>query len=46
MGRYDDLMGRITSGEKILIDGATGSEMQRRGVPEHTDGWYGGAALS
>lgn len=39
-------MARIASGEKILIDGATGSEMTRRGVPEHPNAWSGGAALS
>ncbi len=46
MTRYENLMARIASGEKILIDGATGSEMTRRGVPEHENGWSGGAALS
>lgn len=44
MSRYADLMARIRAGEKILIDGATGSEMQRRGVPGHDNGWFGGAA--
>lgn len=46
MSRYDDLMARIASGEKVLIDGATGSEMDRRGVQRHANGWLGGAALS
>jgi len=46
MTRYETLMRRISAGEKILLDGATGSEMRRRGVPAHTDGWFGGAALS
>ena len=46
MSRYDDLMARIASGEKVLIDGATGSEMDRRGVQAHDNGWLGGAALS
>lgn len=46
MTRYDDLMARIAAGEKILIDGPTGSEMERHGVPSHANGWYGGAALS
>jgi homocysteine S-methyltransferase len=46
MSRYDDLMSRIAAGEKILIDGATGTEMERRGVPGHDNGWFGGAALS
>ena len=38
MSRYDDLMARITAGEKVLIDGATGSEMDRRGVRAHANG--------
>ncbi len=46
MSRYDDLMERIAAGEKLLIDGATGSEMERRGVPGHANGWFGGAALT
>lgn len=46
MSRYDDLMARIEAGEKVLIDGATGSEMDRRGVQRHENGWLGGAALS
>lgn len=46
MGNYERLLGRVRAGEKLLIDGATGSEMERRGVPEHSNGWFGGAALS
>ncbi len=44
--RYQALMERARSGAPVLIDGATGSECMRRGVPERTNGWSGGAALS
>lgn len=46
MTRYDDLMKRARAGERIVIDGATGSECLRRGVPELSNGWSGGAALT
>lgn len=46
MGRYDSMMKRIASGECILIDGATGTEAERRGVPQLDNAWNGGAALS
>ena len=45
MSRYDALYQRIESGEKILINGATGTEVEIRGVPQiimrlrHNDGW-------
>ena len=44
--RYERLRDRARSGEVILIDGATGSECFRRGVPEHEVGWSGGAVLT
>ncbi len=43
---YDRLIDRARAGELVLIDGATGSECFRRGVPRHELGWSGGAALS
>ncbi len=46
MSRYDRLMTRARAGERILIDGATGSECLVRGVPELDNGWSGGAVLS
>ena len=46
MTRYDAMMKRIRSGEKILIDGATGTEIVRRGVPQLDNAWNGGGALS
>ena len=46
MSRYSELMQRIQAGECILIDGATGTEMERRGVPQLDNAWNGGGALS
>ena len=46
MGGYDRLMDRIAHGEKILIDGATGTEIERRGVPQLDNAWNGGGASS
>ena len=34
MNRYDKLLKRIQNGETILIDGGTGTEVERRGVPQ------------
>ncbi len=46
MGDYGRLMDRIAKGERILIDGATGTEIERRGVPQLDNAWNGGGALS
>lgn len=46
MNRYDELMRRLQSGECILMDGATGTEIERRGVPQLENAWNGGGALS
>ncbi len=46
MSLYDKLMGRICDGERILIDGATGTEIERRGVPQLDNAWNGGGARS
>ncbi|MBO67790.1 MAG: homocysteine methyltransferase [Acidiferrobacteraceae bacterium] len=46
MTRYEKLMERIDNGEFILIDGATGTEMERRGVPKLEHAWNGGGAIS
>ena len=46
MSRYEKLMDRIRDGERILIDGATGTEIERRGVPQLDNAWNGGGALS
>ena len=39
-------MDRIAKGERILIDGATGTEIERCGVPQLENAWNGGGALS
>ncbi len=46
VNRYERLIERARAGELIRIDGATGSEVIRRGVPEHEHGWSGAAALT
>jgi S-methylmethionine-dependent homocysteine/selenocysteine methylase len=46
MNRYQQLIERIVAGEKILIDGATGTEIELRGVPQLENAWNGGGALS
>ncbi|MGI9303140.1 MAG: homocysteine S-methyltransferase family protein [Gammaproteobacteria bacterium] len=37
---------RIARGETVLIDGATSTELERRGVPMHDSAWSGAAMLS
>ena len=44
--RHQRLISQIERGARILIDGATGTELERRGVPELDNAWTGGAALS
>ncbi len=46
MTRYESLLGRLERGAHILIDGATGTEIERRGVPQLDNAWNGGGALS
>ncbi len=46
MARYDKLLGRLRAGEQILIDGGTGTEVERRGVPQLENAWNGGGTLS
>ena len=44
--RYEKLMQRIANGEQILIDGATGTEVERRGVPKVKGAWNAGGAVT
>lgn len=44
--RYNSVMARIADGGRVLIDGATGTEIERRGVPQLDGAWNGGGALS
>lgn len=46
MNRYSALMQRLGRGERILLDGATGTEIERRGVPMVMNAWNGGGALT
>jgi homocysteine S-methyltransferase len=46
MNPYDSFMERINKGDRILIDGATGTEIERRGVPMVENGWNGGGAMT
>jgi S-methylmethionine-dependent homocysteine/selenocysteine methylase len=46
MTRYERLMRRLRSGAQIVIDGGTGTEAERRGVPVLENAWSGGGALS
>lgn len=46
MDRYTALMNRVAAGERVLMNGATGTEVERRGVPQMDNGWNGGGILS
>ena len=46
MSRYNSLMERAKNEHVILMDGATGTEVERRGVIQLNNAWNGGAALS
>ena len=37
------LQERIAQGEVIILDGATGTELERRGVPMHGEAWSAAA---
>ena len=39
-------MQRLREGDRILIDGATGTEIEKRGVPMVDNAWNGGGALT
>lgn len=46
MNPYAAFMQRLRNGERLLIDGATGTEIERRGVPMVDNAWNGGGALT
>jgi len=46
MNRYNALIQRLHNGDRILIDGATGTEIERRGVPMVDNAWNGGGAMT
>jgi hypothetical protein len=39
------LLQRLHDDERILVDGATGTEIERRGVPMVEHGWNGRGAM-
>lgn len=43
---YQDILGRMRSGGVVIIDGATGTELERRGADMNADAWCGPANLS
>ncbi len=43
---YEPLAHKLAAGETILLDGATGTELQRRGVPMDDEVWCATANLS
>ena len=46
MNSFQKIMTRIEAGEKIIIDGAAGTELERHGVPQLENAWNGGGTLS
>ena len=46
MGNIDNLNDRLGSGEVVIIDGGTGTEIPRRGVSLCPDTWSGRANLT
>ena len=46
MSRYKNFLSRLLKGEIILIDGGTGTEVERRGVPQLKNAWNAGGALT
>jgi S-methylmethionine-dependent homocysteine/selenocysteine methylase len=42
---YEKLKQRLEAGEVIILDGATGTELQRRGAPMDPAAWSGPATL-
>jgi len=46
MNRYHALIQRLHNGDRILMNGATGTEIERRGVPMVDNAWNGGGAMT
>src|SRR5262245_6488268 len=43
MTTFPDLQARLDQGQILILDGATGTELQRRGVPMHGFAWSAAA---
>ncbi len=46
MSGYEKLLQRLRNGEQVMIDGGTGTEVERRGVPQLKNAWNAGGVLS
>lgn len=46
MSLYEDIEARIATGDIVILDGATGTDIQRRGVPMSGDTWSAEANLT
>lgn len=46
MNRYDRLQKRSQNTGVILMDGASGTEIERRGVKQLVNAWNGGGPMS
>lgn len=46
MNIYKAMVERLQNGDTLLIDGATGTEIEKRGVPMISNAWNGGGALT
>src|SRR5262249_55326754 len=46
MSPYPRLLERLVAGQTIILDGPTGTELQRRGAPMDPGAWCGPATLS
>jgi len=46
MEKYAETVAKMRAGQCLLIDGATATEMERRGVPQLKNAWNGGGAIS
>ena len=46
MQKYAEVIEKMEAGKCLLIDGATATELERRGVPQLKNAWNGGGAIS
>ena len=46
MQKYLAVIEKMRAGNCLLIDGATATELERRGVPQLKNAWNGGGAIS
>ena len=46
MDKYNRTIEALLSGSIVLLNGATGTELEKRGIPQLENAWNGGGALS